>query len=58
MGTGWFPGVVPDGKEIAFVSGRDGDREIYVMDADGRNITQLTFTPTMVVSRPGTPGGS
>jgi len=27
---------------IAFVSSRDGDREIFVMDADGRNQTQLT----------------
>jgi tol-pal system beta propeller repeat protein TolB len=27
---------------IAFVSGRDGDYEIFVMDADGRNQTQLT----------------
>ncbi|MCH8199009.1 MAG: hypothetical protein IIA54_02940 [Chloroflexi bacterium] len=35
-----------------------GDREIYRIDADGSNITQLTFTPTMMVSRPGTPEGS
>jgi TolB-like protein len=28
---------------IAFMSNRDGDYEIYVMDADGRNQTQLTF---------------
>ena len=29
-------------QPIAFVSGRDGDREIYVMDADGSNVRQLT----------------
>ena len=33
---------LPNGK-IAFASDRDGDYEIYVMDADGSNVTQLTF---------------
>ena len=28
--------------KIAFVSGRDGNNEIYVMDADGSNQTRLT----------------
>ena len=32
----------PDGKTIAFASERDGNSEIYVMDADGRNQTRLT----------------
>jgi len=33
----------PDGEYIAFESDRDGDWEIFVMDADGNNQTQLTF---------------
>jgi len=37
-----FPACSPDGKKIAFVSNRDGDNEIYVMDADGTNVRQLT----------------
>jgi Tol biopolymer transport system component len=32
----------PDGSRIAFVSTRDGQPEIYVMDADGSNATRLT----------------
>ncbi len=31
--------------EIAFVSDRDGNGEIYVMDADGSNQTRLTNNP-------------
>ena len=37
------PAWSPDGRTIVFVSGRDGNSEIYVMDADGsepRNLTQ------------------
>ena len=30
---------------IAFLSERDGNREIYVMDADGSNQTRLTHNP-------------
>jgi len=33
----------PDGEDIAFISDRDGNAEIYVMDQDGGNIQQLTF---------------
>jgi len=32
----------PDGTQIAFHSSRDGDWDIYVMDADGQNIKGLT----------------
>lgn len=36
------PSVSPDGKHVAFVSSREGDPEIYVMDADGANVRRLT----------------
>jgi len=35
----------PDGTRIAFASERDGDWDIYVMDADGSNLYQLTNSP-------------
>ena len=37
------PSVSPDGTQIAFVSSRDGDPEIYVMKADGTDVRRLTF---------------
>ena len=40
-----MPTWSPDGRQIAFVSGREPHRldwEIYVMDADGKNIKRLT----------------
>jgi Tol biopolymer transport system component len=38
------PAWSPDGKQIAFISNRDGNFEIYVMDSDGRNLRRLTNT--------------
>ena len=35
------PSWSPDGSMIAFVSQRDGNHEIYVMDADGLNVRKL-----------------
>ena len=36
------PAFSPDGQRIAFRSVRDGNSEIYVMDADGQNQVRLT----------------
>ena len=35
----------PDDTQIAFTSDRDGDAEIYVMDADGGNQQRITNSP-------------
>ncbi|MBV9959098.1 MAG: PD40 domain-containing protein [Acidobacteria bacterium] len=35
----------PDHSQIAFVSNRDGDIEIYAMKADGSSVRRLTYNP-------------
>jgi len=39
------PAFSPDGSRIAFTSTRDGQAEIYVMDADGTSAARLTNSP-------------
>jgi Tol biopolymer transport system component len=39
-----FPAWSPDGSKIAFESQRDGNYEIYTMNADGSGLTRLTYT--------------
>jgi len=41
FGVAWSP----DGKKLAFVSDRDGNLEIYVMNDDGSGQTNLTNSP-------------
>ena len=38
-----YPSWSPDGARIAFTSDRDGAYNLYVMDADGGNVRQLTY---------------
>ena len=44
-GSALDPAYSPDGSRLAFVSTRDGNSEVYVMDADGSNATRLTRDP-------------
>ncbi len=41
----WAPAWSPDGRRAAFVSERDGNPEVYVMDADGTHHRRLTANP-------------
>lgn len=45
-GVDYAPCWSPDGKWILFTSERDGDPEIYIMDATGGNLTNLTQLPS------------
>jgi len=42
LGVQWAPRAREDASRIAFASRRDGNWEIYVMDADGGHQTRLT----------------
>ena len=44
-GQAMDPAFSSDGSRIAFVSTRDGNPEIYVMDADGANQVRVTTEP-------------
>jgi TolB protein len=40
-----FPNWSPDGQRLLFTTDRDGDPEIYVVQADGSNPLRLTYAP-------------
>ena len=37
----------PDNRRISFVSDRDGNPELYTVDASGRSVVRLTHTPAI-----------
>lgn len=41
-GTNYHPHWSPDGTQLCFISNRDGDFDLYMMDADGSHVVQLT----------------
>jgi TolB protein len=58
VGTNYLPVFSPDGKQMAFMSGRDGNPEIYVMNVDGSNLRRLTNHPAEDGSPTWSPSGS
>ena len=46
------PAVSPDGREVAFHSWRSGNRDVFVMNADGSNVRQVTHTRDVQESLP------
>jgi TolB protein len=45
VGTNYLPVFSPDGTRIAFMSARDGNPEIYVVNVDGTGLRRLTNHP-------------
>ena len=54
----YSPVIAPDGKTIAFVSGRMDDIEIYLMDIDGTNERRITSGIGVSVQPAFSPDGS
>ncbi|MDA1329819.1 MAG: hypothetical protein DWG76_00790 [Chloroflexi bacterium] len=41
-----YPSFSPDGEQIVYMSERDDNRDLYVMDLEGNDIARLTDDPT------------
>jgi Tol biopolymer transport system component len=53
-----YPAWSPDGRRIAFQSNRTGDHEIFVMNADGSGVVQLTDSDGIDAHPSWSPDGS
>jgi Tol biopolymer transport system component len=53
-----FPLFAPGGQKMSFLTNRDGNWELYVMNADGSNPRRLTNTPGFEHSPAWSPDGS
>jgi Tol biopolymer transport system component len=56
-GPDFDPAWSPDGKRIAFTSTRDGNNEIYLMNADGSTQTRLTNNAAIDIDPKWSPDG-
>ncbi|HWQ33697.1 MAG TPA: protein kinase [Blastocatellia bacterium] len=53
-----FPRVSPDGKQIVFISNRDGLPEVYVMKAGGSDVRRLTYNSAEELAPSWSPDGT
>jgi TolB protein len=54
----FLPAWSPDGTKIAFMTNRDGNQEIYVMDAAGGNLRRITRHPGIDATPTWSPAGN
>jgi len=54
----FLPAWSPDGTRIAFMTNRDGNQEIYVMDANGGNPRRITRHPGIDATPTWSPAGN
>ncbi|HHS51091.1 MAG TPA: hypothetical protein ENN07_08255 [candidate division Zixibacteria bacterium] len=57
LGPGFDPKISPDGKRIAYTSFKAGTYDIWLMDIDGGNTTQITSGPGHEISPCWSPDG-
>jgi len=53
-----YPSTSPDGSKVAFISNRDGNYELYIMDIDGKNQRRLTHNSVVEKSPSWAPDGN
>src|SRR5215216_6362535 len=54
----FMPSVLAAQEKVAFESNRDGNFEVYIMNADGSNQTRMTFNAAFDGRPAFSPGGS
>jgi TolB protein len=54
----FLPAWSPDGSKLAFMTNRDGNQEIYVMDANGGNLRRITRHPSIDATPTWSPAGN
>ena len=54
----FLPAWSPDGTKIAFMTNRDGNQEIYAMDANGSNLRRITRHPNIDATPTWSPAGN
>jgi Tol biopolymer transport system component len=56
LGMGLYPSFTADNKKILFVNGVPNDyssaRNVYIVNIDGTDLRQLTFSDDYIYSRP------
>ena len=58
VGDNWYPSISMDGSKVVFMSDRDGDSEIYLVNSDGTGLTRLTNNPADDTTPAFTPDGT
>jgi TolB protein len=56
--TNYLPAFSPDGRRVAFMSGRDGNTEIYVQNVDGTGVRRMTNHPADDATPTWSPSGN
>lgn len=53
-----YPSFSPDGQQVVYMSEREGNRDLYIMDLNGNDLVRLTDDPTYDYEPAWSPDGS